>query len=135
MSEKPNLIVNIKATSIELTDAIRDYVEKKLHSLGKLLGFYGREGQDVFFDVEVGKTTLHHKSGDIFRAEINFNAGSTNYRSVSNQGDLYAAIDQAKDGMQRELRRNKNKNVEYIKRQGRKIKDILRGFYWPKKGR
>ncbi len=133
MNNKPNLIINIKATSIELTDAIRDYVEKKLRGLEKFLGFYADKGQDTYFDVEVGKSTLHHKTGDVFRAEINFNAGSSNYRATSLQNNLYAAIDEAKDEMQMELRKNKNRNIEYIKRQGRKIKDILRGFYWKSK--
>jgi len=65
--------INIKTTNISLTPAISEYIEKRIGSLDK---FYKKE-EDIVINVEVGKTTEHHKSGDIFRAEINLTrAGS-----------------------------------------------------------
>jgi len=127
--ETPNTVVKIKATNMELTSAIKDYVEKKIDMLGKFLIHYSKESGELLFEVEVGKTTEHHKRGDVFRAEINFTVGGTLFRTVSVQSDLYAAIDEAKDEMQRDLRKKKNKHIEMMRRGGAKLKELFRNFY------
>ncbi|MBX4206436.1 HPF/RaiA family ribosome-associated protein, partial [Candidatus Parcubacteria bacterium] len=52
--------INIKATGIELTPAITDYAERKVAMLDK----YIARGTDAVAQIEVGKSTRHHKSGD-----------------------------------------------------------------------
>ncbi len=121
--------INIKATGIELTSAISDYAEKKVISLEKYL----ESNTDVVAHVEVGKTTQHHKSGDVFRAEIHLQGGGLDLYAVSDQADLYAAIDLVRDEMIHSLTQNKGKKETLTRRGGRMVKDVLKGLNFFKK--
>ena len=124
--ERTNIVIRIKSTNLELTPAIEDYTRTKIDMLQKFLKYYAGQSGELIFDVEIGKTTEHHRKGDIFRAEINFTAGNTLLRAVAEEADLYAAIDKTKDEMQRELRRNKNKALVAIRKGGAQLKKLLR---------
>ena len=120
------LTVKIKTTNLDFTPAIESYVREKIQMLEKFLKQYHRESGELIFEVEIGKTTKHHKQGNVFRAEINFTAGDNNLRSEAVKDDLYAAIDEAKDEIQRELRRHKEKHFDLLKKGGRALKSLLR---------
>lgn len=115
---------HIKATNIELTPAISDYVDKKVDVLNKFIG----EEIDALAKIEVGKTTNHHNKGDIFRAEINLTIGKKDYRAVVETSDLYAAIDDMKDEIVAEVSKAKRKHFHLLKKGHQKIKDFLKGF-------
>ncbi|PIR46453.1 MAG: ribosomal subunit interface protein [Candidatus Vogelbacteria bacterium CG10_big_fil_rev_8_21_14_0_10_45_14] len=115
--------INIKATNIELTDAITDYLSKKIEMLEK---FIDATPDSVFCDAEIGRTTKHHKGSDIFRAEINLHAAGKYFRAVSEKDNLYASIDEAKDEIARELNSHKTKKETLVRRGGRKVKKILK---------
>lgn len=117
--------INLKGTGIELTDAIKSYANEKVASLEKLID---KDDTSVIASIEVEKTTEHHKSGDVFRAEINMHIAGANLRAEHTEEDLYAAIDGAKDAMARELRSHKNKQKTLEKKGGGIIKRLLRGF-------
>jgi len=117
--------INIKATGIELTGALHDYVIDKVGSLERFLAF---DKDAIIATVEIGKTTNHHKLGDFFRAEINLSFPGQSLRAETTESDLYAAIDIAKDNLAEEIKSvNKKKNT-LVKRGGRLLKSILRGF-------
>lgn len=59
--------IKIKATRLELTDAIREYCQTKMDMLEKYLG----DIQVLNCDVEVERTLGDQHKGDIFRAEVN----------------------------------------------------------------
>jgi putative sigma-54 modulation protein len=113
--------INLQGTGVPLTPAISDYVAKKLEALEK---FVENEGA-VSADAEVGKTTDHHKSGDIFRAEVNLHVGGTIIRAVAEAEDLYAAIDAVKDELSEELRRHKDKRESMLRKGGETLKEML----------
>lgn len=115
---------HIKATNIELTEAIREYAEKKIDSLLKFI----KEDEEVLAEIEVGKTTHHHHKGDVFRAEVNVTFGEKRFRSVVVEDDLYKAIDMMKDGIVREVTNSKNKKSDLLRRGKQKIKDLLKGL-------
>lgn len=118
--------INIKATNIELTDSIADYFNKRLGAVRRLLDV----GDDRFLmQAELGRTTRHHQSGDIFRAEVNLSVDGRQYRAESEARDLYTAIDNVKAEILGELKRGKEKRRSLLRRGGQRIKDILRGFY------
>jgi ribosomal subunit interface protein len=119
-----NIKINTKATGISLTPSISGYIEKKLNSFHKLF----RETDEVLISVEVGRTTKHHKSGDIFRAEIQIVVNGQTYYAVSETGDLYAAIDEAKDEVVRELTSKRKKATHLLRRGGAQIKNLLKGI-------
>lgn len=115
----------IKATNIELTPAIRDYVEKKV---GRLARFLTEKEGEAMVNVEVGKTSHHHHSGDVFMAEMQLTHGSLSTRIEKFDADLYAAIDVASDELIQETTKKKNKQETIIRRSGRGIKNLLRRF-------
>lgn len=121
---------NIKATTIELTPALSDYVEKKLALLNKLTKYY----EDSYANVEIGKITRHHKAGEVFFAEINLHMDGKMFREVVDETELYSAIDQAKDKMEEDLSTYLKKKNRLLRRSGRAVKNFIRGFYRGKDG-
>jgi putative sigma-54 modulation protein len=115
--------LNIKTTNISLTPAIRDYFEKKLMSLDKLVDF---DRDNVLVQAELGKTSQHHHKGDFFRAEVNLRVSGHNYRAVVEKEDLYAAIDEVKDILTEEVKHGKQKRTSLVRRGAQKVKNMLR---------
>ena len=121
--------INIKATNTVLTPAIREYIEKKIGQVEEKL--ISPQDTSSHCDVEVGKISRHHNKGeDVFRAEFNLTVGGELFRAESQQGNLYAAIDEAKDELSRTLRSSKKKKKDISRRGMLKIKNVLRGLKW-----
>lgn len=118
-------INNIKATHIELTDAIEDYVQKRVSMLDKVID---ENDTSASVMVEVGKRSQHHRDGDFFFAEFNVRVGGKDFRVVAEKDDLYAAIDEAKDGIIQEIGGYKDKRRTLIRRGGAAIKNVLKGM-------
>jgi len=117
--------IQIKTRGIDLTPAIEDYVTKKFTALQK---FLKDAPDDLHCLVEVGKTTKHHKHGDVFKADANMSyAGQTLYAS-SEKEDLYAAIDDLKDELAAELTKNKEKKAAKMRKGKAEVKDMIRGI-------
>ncbi len=116
--------IKIKATNIELTDAISSYVEEKIRSVEKFA--VPHEEEVPLVEVEVGKTTKHHSSGDVFRAEVSMRVRGKYFRAVSEKSDLYSAIDDMKDELIRELNSYKSKERALMRRGASMIKNLLR---------
>ena len=121
--------LNLKATGIELTPAIRDYAEKKVLALEK----YFRDKPDVVAHVEVGKSTQHHRSGYVFRAEVRIMGGGLDVYAASEQSDLYAAIDVVKDEITHKLTHEKGRRFALARRGGQAMKDMMKGLNFFKK--
>jgi len=117
---------NIKTTNIFLTPSITDYVDKRLSHLDKFIS--PEEKETVMCYVEIGKTTNHHKTGDIFRAELNLHIGGEALRAELEKDDLYAAIDGVGDEMAREIKSHKTKKTGLVKRSGAKLKAFVKSF-------
>ncbi len=117
------MILNTKATGISLTPSITDYIWKKVNILEKFF-----RSEEILANIEVGRTTRHHKSGDIFRAEIHITADGEEYYAVAEKNDLYAAIDEVKDEIVHELTSKRKKALHLFRRGGAKIKNLLRGI-------
>jgi len=120
------MIINIKATNTELTPAISTYVEEKVLGLDKFITV--EDPESVLANVEIGLSTKHHQSGKVFRAEINLHIGGKYLRAVSEQEDLYAAIDDMRDQIVREITSFKNKKRDLFRKGGSAIKDFIKGI-------
>lgn len=120
--------INIKATGIELTPAISDYVHKKLAALEKFVS-----NVDAVAQVEVGRTTQHHKTGDVFKAEVHVRGAGLDLYAVSEHSDLYAAIDLVKDEITHNALQEKGKRESLTRRSARRVKDVMKGFNFFKK--
>lgn len=120
----------IKTTGISLTPSISEYADKRLATISKIIG-----GDPSYIcDVELAKTTNHHKNGDIFRAEIHIvGKGKDLYASAENS-DLYAAIDEVRDEITRLLKASKGKRLAFVRRGGAQVKAMMKGMWpWGKK--
>ncbi len=115
--------INIKATNIELTSAISDYVNKKVQSLSKL---FKTESPEI--KVEVGKTTQHHKNGELYRAEFRINDGATSLYAESVESDLYSAIDIVREEVARKFIELKKRKQTLFTRGARSVKKMLKGL-------
>jgi len=96
--------IDIKGTNLELTQAIKDYVNEKIGGLEKFFD------QILEAKVEVGLTTKHHQKGKIFRAETNLEVPQKHIiRAEAEREDLYMAINEVKDELQIQLKKYKEK--------------------------
>ncbi len=114
--------INIKATNMELTDAISEYINKRLSGIDKFI-----KNEEVICRVEVAKTTNHHKQGDVFKGELFLEISGKEFYTVSEKEDLYAAIDDAKEELFRQITSNKDKKQTLFKRGAASVKKILKG--------
>lgn len=115
--------INIKATNMELTNSIEEYVKKRVESASK---FLNNQGAIVY--VEVGKTTNHHKNGEFYKTEIKVNIPRGNFFAMAETDDLYSSIDMAKSEIVRELTTNKDRASTLFKRGARSVKKMLKGL-------
>lgn len=121
---------NLKVLGLELTPALSAYLNDKLSYLEKLF----KEADEVLAEVELAKTTNHHKAGDFFRAEINVSYDGKVFRRVEEEADLYAAIDIVKDNIEEDIKNYQKKKNRLLRRGGRAIKNLIRGFGWKRGG-
>jgi len=124
--------INIKATNIELNDSLRFWVQEKIGELEKFLGVFGPEDlivgekENIEFWVEIGKTTKHHLKGDVFRAEVQLYLPRKSLRVVTTNSDLRTAINEAKDELQREIKKYKEKRLGKAREWARMAKEKFR---------
>jgi putative sigma-54 modulation protein len=115
--------IKIRAKNFDLTPAIDEYVSKKIATLEKFLG----PNKETLCEIEIGRTTNHHKSGDIFRAEVNIvQPGNKQVYAFAEESDLYAAIDIVRDEAERVIVSRKNKYKTLFRKGATQVKEILK---------
>jgi len=115
--------LNIKTTNIELTEAINEYVISRLERVQKF-----SKDSDITAYVEIGKTTNHHKQGeDIFKAEFDVVVNGTRIFAKAQAGDLYAAIDEAKEEIVRTITHMKDRKQTLFRRGAKSVKKMIKG--------
>ncbi len=117
--------LQIKGTGIDLTPEIKNYISNKLDTAGRMMD---APESEALFVVGVGMDTKHHKQGEIFRAECNASAPGKKIRAVSTKDDLYAAIDDMKDDVERQLKDLKGRKENLFRRGARSVKKMLKGL-------
>lgn len=115
----------IKASNMELTPAIKEYVEKRLGTLEKFIR--GKDGSNQM-NIEVGKTTNHHKNGEVYKAEVNLDANGKHFYAVSEKEDLYSAVDDVRSEVERQLVQTKDRDDTLFRRGARSVKKMLKGI-------
>ena len=104
--------IKIKATNIELTPEIKNYIQEKMDMLSKYLGSV----QVINFNFEVELTTKHHNKGEIYRAEANIMVQGNLLRVEKTEKELFKAIDKVKDHLVRSITRYKEKRIDRDRR-------------------
>lgn len=110
----------IKANhGLELTNAIKDYVEKKISLAVK--NFRGIDKVSVLLE----KDNSSHHNGEMYKVSVNI-SGDKDIFLEDIQEDLYVAIDIAKDKLEHKLSSRKDKAKTVLKRFAYKFKNILK---------
>lgn len=94
--------IKITGKELKITDAINDYVERKLDRI------------DKYFDEAEAEVTLKtEKNAQI--AEIYVTANGEKYRAVTENKDMYASIDKDIDILEGQIRKTKTKKEKMMK--------------------
>lgn len=112
--------VSLKGTNIALLESTREYVDKKIVRVVEKL--FIRESEVIALDIEVGKTTKHHRAGKIFRAEANLSVGKTLLRAEALGETLNEAIDLVENELKQEIKKFKEKRRTMLLKGARKLK-------------
>jgi putative sigma-54 modulation protein len=94
--------VQITAKNLELTNALKDYVEKKLLRIEK------------YFDYVLDINVVLEIQKNVHTAEILVNAKGVFLKGLEKSEDLYASIDLAIDKIERQLAKYKEKLKERV---------------------
>ena len=106
-----------------MTPEVEEYLTSKVTLVEKFLQHY--QDENILAQCEIDRST-HHKKGEVFRVEINLSVKGKFYRSEETNVDVRAAIDIAKDQLEKQIRRSKTKRFELFEKGARAIKNILR---------
>ena len=116
---------------MEVTEAVHEYVVKRITNLGKFLSGVENKGGEVAVYFDVLKTTNHHKGGDIFRADCSIMIDGEKFYASADKSDLYEAIDAVKESIFHEISKTKAKRKTLFHRGARKIKNLVKGAqFW-----
>lgn len=105
---------------MDLTDAIKKYVEDKAKTLEKLTKHFEPAAE---LTIEVGKTSNHHAKGPVFRAEMQLSIPGGLLRAEEKAEDLYIAVDRVREQLRRQLKSHKEKLLDRTHRGGRPGKE------------
>lgn len=95
---------NIHAKNIEVTDAIRGYIESKIGRLDK-----------YFKDTDLEAVVNLRVRGKEQIVEVTIPANKMVLRAEEKHNDLYAAVDLVSDKLERQIRKNKTKARKNLK--------------------
>jgi len=112
--------IAIYATHMDLTEGLKERIRAQFKRLEKVLDPNAR------IDVEIGKTTDHHKNGNIYKAEAKIVEPKAEYFADIITTDLYTSIDSLSDEMFQQVTKSKSKHRALLKRGQSAIKKLLR---------
>ena len=104
--------IKITGKELKITEAINDYVERKLDRIDK-----------YFEDAEAEVTLRTEKNEQI--AEIYVFANGEKYRAVTEDKDMYASIDKDIDILEGQIRKSKTKKEKMMKDASLKTMDLV----------
>lgn len=94
--------IKVLGKGIEVTEAINDYIEKKLDRI------------DRYFENSIGEVTIRTEKKEQV-AEVVITANNETYRAEAEERDLYASIDKVIDILEGQIRKSKTKKDKMIK--------------------
>lgn len=120
--------INLLGKNMELTEAIKDYASRRVTNLEKLLSRIEEGGGKVMANLEVGKSSNHHKGGEVFHTDCLIKIDGKEFYGSADKEDLYEAIDAVKDSLYNEINKNKDRTQTLFKRGASSVKKMLKGL-------
>jgi len=116
------MTITTTAINMDLSPALKDYAEKRLQAITKYDSI-------TSIDIELSKTTNHHRNGEIYAASVTATSSLGKiYHAASEKVDIYEAVDDVRDDVVREIRSAKGKDHSLFRRGAKRIKDMLKGL-------
>ncbi|WP_295729577.1 ribosome hibernation-promoting factor, HPF/YfiA family [uncultured Limosilactobacillus sp.] len=109
---------NIRGENVDLTDAIRDYVEKRISKINKFLEDNVEATAHVNLKVYKNKT---------FKVEVTIPLPYLTLRAEETSNDMYASIDLVTDKLERQIRKYKTKVNRKSREKGLKNLEFVPG--------
>lgn len=103
--------IKITGKELKITEAINDYVEKKLDRI------------DKYFENAEAEVTLKTEKAEQI-AEIFVSANGEKYRAVTEDKDMYASIDKDIDILEGQIRKAKTKKEKMLKDSTLKVLEV-----------
>jgi len=116
--------IQLHGVDIEITDAIETYANKKAQVLLKVLANASDTAQ---VRMELGRSIGSHKTGNVFKTEVNVDAFGTVFRTESSGETVYRTIDDAVDEMLGVIKRTKGKKEALWRRGASMLKRLMQG--------
>ncbi len=115
--------VIFKETNVDLTDDYKLRIEEKFSALDKYSG-----GESVSMNVEIARTTNHHRNGDVFKTELNLKINGKPFYAKSEKEDLPASIDDVIEKISNDIVREKGREETLFRRGARSVKKMMKGL-------
>ena len=117
--------IRIKATDYELTPEVSAYLDERLAALQK---FMGDDAAEARCEVELGRDAGRPRHGaNIFFAELRvMNPGAEAVYARNNAENVNTAIDDVKEEIERQLRRERKLHIRVLRKTGSAIKSWMR---------
>ena len=119
--------INLQSKNMEITEAIHDYVEKRVTNLSKVLSQIEEGGGEVKVLFDIARNTKH-KEGEVFHADCLVNVDGKKFYASSDKEDLYEAIDDIKENLYNEISRKKDREQTLFKRGALSVKKMMKGL-------
>lgn len=118
--------VNIRQKNIEVTPALREYIEEKIIRVAEKFLQQQAFTDLPILDVDVERTTMHHRKGDVFRVAAKLCAGKQCFYANSHHEDVRAACDLLEEELERRMYSKKNRISAIFRRGARVFKKNMR---------
>ncbi|MEN9338472.1 MAG: Sigma 54 modulation protein / ribosomal protein [Candidatus Parcubacteria bacterium] len=115
----------IKGVDIEITEALRNYAEKKIYEALEKFDTEERKGS-VLVEIELSKTNNHHTHGEMYKSSAKVSGIYKNIFMEATKDDLYASIDELKDKLDHRLAEHKDKKKTLTHRMALRFKKLFK---------
>ena len=100
------MTVNVRGKNIDVTPALKDYIEKKVLKVTRQFKNIG--DISVLMRVEKGDSVKGERIGDCV-VEVSFPAGGVNFRAQEVTKDMYSSVDLVIEKIERQIHKYKTK--------------------------
>ncbi len=141
----------IKTSKIKLSPSIQQYIFEKIGGLEKFISplsvlktkrmkkFIESKKNEFVQKIEtdriealvrIEKTSAHHRKGDVFKVKTNFQFSGKNIIAESVKDNLFPAIDEVKQELQKEIKHYHKRQISRYKRRARALKKVFHLSYY-----
>jgi len=103
--------INIKTIQVDLTPSLKTFIEEKLQPLEKFLMRFEVESE-VLAQLDLARTTQHHKHGEVFKASMNLRLGKKALHAEEEAEDARVAIERVRNTMRSEIEKFRGETLK-----------------------